>query len=123
MKVCPESLRKSRPLRGWDVVVTAFGFLLSCTRAPKVASIAEERPSATAAPIPQETPPEGPGAEIPVHDAGPRSEETRDGRVVLPEDFPAGTSSLKVLDLAHVLGRPHDRARYIGKITRGTRVA
>lgn len=37
--------------------------------------------------------------------------------------FPAGTRSLTVKDQAHVRSGPSDLSRYIGKITRGTRVA
>jgi hypothetical protein len=46
-----------------------------------------------------------------------------DGRAAMAEDWPAGTRSLEVREIAHVLGAPEDRARYIGKITGGTRVA
>ncbi|HEX7668818.1 MAG TPA: L,D-transpeptidase, partial [Polyangiaceae bacterium] len=45
-----------------------------------------------------------------------------DNRVALPADFPPGTRSLQVREIAHVLGAPLDRAPYIGKITGGTRV-
>jgi hypothetical protein len=58
-------------------------------------------------------------------DAGtepPPPAATSDGRVELDDEFPAGTESLSVRELAHVLRAPRDRARYIGKITRGTRV-
>ncbi|HVU04521.1 MAG TPA: L,D-transpeptidase [Polyangiaceae bacterium] len=40
-----------------------------------------------------------------------------------PAPFPEGTRSLRVLDQAHVRSAPDDHSRYIGKITRGTRVA
>lgn len=46
-----------------------------------------------------------------------------DGRVELEQDWPPGTRSLEVRAVAHVIGEPSDEARYIGKITRGTRVA
>lgn len=46
-----------------------------------------------------------------------------DGRPSLAEDFPAGTRSLKVREVAHVFEAPSSRARYIGKIVGGTRVA
>jgi hypothetical protein len=37
-------------------------------------------------------------------------------------DFPAGTNSLEVREQAHVRSEPTATSRYIGKITRGTRV-
>ena len=52
-----------------------------------------------------------------------RAGNAEDGRVSLPEDWPPGTRSLEVKEIAHVLGVPTDRARYIGKVVRGTRVA
>jgi hypothetical protein len=45
-----------------------------------------------------------------------------DGRVELDFDFPPTTRSLRVRGVAHVMAAPEDGARYIGKITRGTRV-
>jgi hypothetical protein len=43
--------------------------------------------------------------------------------VSLAEDFPAGTRSLKVREVAHVLEVPVSGARYIGKVVGGTRIA
>jgi L,D-transpeptidase catalytic domain len=50
------------------------------------------------------------------------SRTATDGRASVPDDFPAGTRSLQVREIAHVLGAPMDRAPYIGKVTAGTRV-
>jgi hypothetical protein len=46
-----------------------------------------------------------------------------DGRASLTEDFPVGTRSLKVREVTHVFEAPTGRARYIGKVVGGTRVA
>jgi hypothetical protein len=54
--------------------------------------------------------------------AAPREPEG-DGREELAPGYPPDTASLEVRAQAHVLSKPTDRARYIGKITRGTRVA
>src|SRR5687768_5483245 len=40
-----------------------------------------------------------------------------------PSDWPPETQSLEVRALSHVLAEPRRRADYIGKVTRGTRVA
>jgi hypothetical protein len=55
--------------------------------------------------------------------AAPPEEEPGDGRVAVTVEWPEGTQSLELKDIAHVLREPADGARYIGKVMRGTRVA
>jgi hypothetical protein len=68
--------------------------------------------------------PTGAAANRSVEGAAPSASAAQaDGRVSLPDDFPAGTRSLQLREVAHVFELPSERARYIGKIVGGTRVA
>lgn len=66
-------------------------------------------------------------AASPPRDASPdgasRDAASEDATTTAPPRFPAGTLSLRVREQAHVLAAPADGSAYIGKVTRGTRVA
>jgi lipoprotein-anchoring transpeptidase ErfK/SrfK len=57
---------------------------------------------------------------VPATPSGGTAQKT--GEALASAAFPAGTRSLTVKDQAHVRSGPSDLSRYIGKITRGTRV-
>jgi lipoprotein-anchoring transpeptidase ErfK/SrfK len=108
----------------------ANGVAVGVSTAPRAA------PDRSATPLSaSESPPDGDGAPqktaaitAPGSASAPTTGATNrpeppDGRTSVADDFPEGTRSLKVREVAHVFGAPSDRARYIGKIMGGTRVA
>ncbi|MBM4364222.1 MAG: hypothetical protein FJ104_16200, partial [Deltaproteobacteria bacterium] len=56
-------------------------------------------------------------------EGGAADASREDARATALSRFPAGTLSLRVREQAHVLAAPAEGSAYIGKITRGTRVA
>jgi hypothetical protein len=106
------------------MLAAAFTLAVACASGgrplPQAIGVSGVSGTGTASASAAAEPPAAPSRE---HAAGTASSGASDGRVPLPEDFPPGTRSLQVREIAHVLGAPLDRAGYIGKVTDGTRVA
>lgn len=84
--------------------------------APRGAASAAESSPASGEPEPAAA-----SSDSPHCDGTPK--ERSDARCARPPEWPLDTRSLELRETAHVLAEPRRKSRYIGKITRGTRVA